>query len=253
VKIFDVWNYNGEPVADARVEYLTEHVDHFVIVEGLHTFTGQRKDRFFFETASFRSNPKVIFVPVFDVVPGGVWANEAHQRNAALRILRVLADDDDLCFCADADELPRVEDFDQMARVADSLGGATLVTQDFYYYNLNWRKPTAWPNAFAARAKTFQHYDIQELRGRIRGGIHSGWHISYAENIENIRRKIASFSHTECDRPEFQTEEHLQACLETGRDLFNRGPGEDCLPDEPQLPPALQAFNARIRAAQGLK
>lgn len=252
MKIFDVFNYNGEPIVDARLEYLEDSVDHFVIVEGLHTFTGARKEDYFFNSAAFRTNPKVVFVPVDDVVPGGAWANEAHQRDAALRVLRVLMQPEDLAFCSDADEIPCKHDFDQMARVAKALGGATLVMQDFYYYNFNWKQKTDWPNAIAALGETLRHYGIQEMRGRIRSGIKSGWHCSYAESAENIRRKIESFSHTECDRPEFKTDEHLHRCLLEGRDLFNRPEG-DLLPVSAEhLPDELRAFNERIRKEQGL-
>lgn len=251
MKVFDVFNYNGEPIVDARIEYLESSVDHFVIVEGLHTFTGSRKPDYYFNRASFKANPKAIFVPVDDVVPGGAWANEAYQRDAALRVLRVLADDRDLCFCSDADEIPRAEDFDQMGRVADALGGATLVLQDFYYYNFDWKKPTDWPNAFAARGKVLRQYSIQDLRGKIRGGVKSGWHCSYAESADNIRRKIESFSHTECNRDECKTDKHLQDCLQNGKDLFLRE-DQHLQRVKETLPPALAGFNERIKKVQGV-
>jgi beta-1,4-mannosyl-glycoprotein beta-1,4-N-acetylglucosaminyltransferase len=246
--VYDVFNYNGEPIVDARIKYLEDAVDHFVVVEGTHTFTGIKKPALYFDSCSFKDHPKVLFVPVTDVVPGGAWANEAHQRNAGKQIFG----DEDLILCSDADEIPNAGMIPDLSTHVNRAGGALLLLQDFYYYNFNWKKRQEWPNAFATTGKVLDTYTIQDFRGRVRHAVKCGWHCSYAETADNIRRKIESFSHTECNRPEFTTDEHLRACLETGKDLFNR-PDEDCTYVEESLPPALEAFNVLIKGLQCVK
>ena len=253
MKVFDVWNYNGEPIATARIEYLQDVVDTFIIVEGTHTFTGKPKGSLYFDTAPFRNHPKVRFVKVADVVPGGAWANEAHQRNAPVGLLLSLMGKDDVAICSDADEIPHAGKMALAAARSAAFGGGCLLEQDFYYYNFNWKNPTPWRNALALRKEAVAQYGIQQLRGRLPVGLHSGWHCSYAESKDNIRRKIESFSHTECDLPQWKTEEHLIRCLEQGEDLFGRKEQGWAAAESSALPEALQRFNQEIRAAQGLQ
>ena len=50
----------------------------------------------------------------------------------------------------------------------------------------------------------------------------AGVHLSYFLSRADLRRKLASFAHRECDLPEHKTDEHLTACFCEGRDLMNR-------------------------------
>jgi len=249
VKVFDVFNYNGEPVADFRTHLLSGVVHEHVVVEGTHTFTGERKP-VLYSHGLRRDITPLHYITTDAVVPGDAWATEAAQRNAPIPYLIEHAGDDDLILCSDADEMINPDDIDAICGAVDALGGAALILQDFYYYNLNWKKPTDWPNAFACRVGMLKRYTIQEMRGRVPIGIKSGWHISYAETRENIRRKIESFAHTECNRPEFKTDEHLDRCLREGLDLFGRTDQHLIAVSDAGLPEPLRDFNHHIRMAQ---
>jgi beta-1,4-mannosyl-glycoprotein beta-1,4-N-acetylglucosaminyltransferase len=255
--IFDVWNYNGDPVADARVELLSPFVDYFVVVEGLHTFTGKRKHDYYFRSAAFRTNPKVIFVPVHDYVNGTAWDNEAYQRDAALRCLRVIADDDALVFCGDADEIPNPGAYGfAHSLVMQHPMHVACPAMRFHYYNFNWEHDHFWTVPFFTNGSTLRQRTIQEIRKEACANApilpDCGWHMSYADSLAGIRRKIESYSHTENDRPEVKTDEWLTSCIREGRDLFGRNLPIRAVPSH-HLPPPLQTFNVRIRAAQGLK
>jgi hypothetical protein len=56
-------------------------------------------------------------------------------------------------------------------------------------------------------------YDIYE---------NGGWHFSYVGNIEFIKNKIGSISHTEYDTPEYKNNERIERAIAEGEDLFGR-------------------------------
>lgn len=246
---YDSWLYNGEPIADARIEYLRGTVDRFIVVEAKQSFSGILKSRLFVEDAPWRNDPDVD-VRVVDLTHTDPWQNETKQRNACLPTMVK----GDVVVCADVDEIPERDVFD----VDLTHCHAALLDQSFFYYNLNWQKKSRWRNAFVSSHVPFnnqgRNYAVQDLRGKLRTGIKSGWHVSYAESPERIAHKIRAFSHQELNRPEFTDEENVRRCLTTGSDLFGRGPGEDCLwaPDLSALPLELVRFNDLICKKQGL-
>ena len=50
----------------------------------------------------------------------------------------------------------------------------------------------------------------------------AGWHFSYVGNIEFIKNKIGSISHTEYDTPEYKNNERIEKAINKGEDLFGR-------------------------------
>lgn len=255
--IYDVWNYNGEPIAQARIDLLAsapgaDGVDRFVVVEGRYTFSGRRKARLFVEDAPFRSRPDVEVVVVEEYVPGGAWANETHQRNAGGEAFgRLSTGSADLGIFSDVDELPGL-DFPETLRRFTGPGNDVLwYGQDFYYYNFGWRKRQPWPpHGFgaaraAARAATTQRLRLYGNKQYVR----SGWHASYFETPERISDKIQSFSHTELNVPHFTDADRVRERIASGRDLFDR-PGEDCVAvpyaDIETLPPAMRTFHDHL-------
>lgn len=248
--IYDIWNYNGEPIADARIQYLAPAIGKFVVVEGLYTFSGKKKDRLFVEDAAFRARPDVEIVVVKDYVPGGAWANETHQRNAGGEAFLKLSQTGDLGIFSDADELPAIDFTDAAKAYFHSGGSALWYEQDFFYYNFGWRKKSPWPpHGFCATRPTVP-LSIQKLRtSGQKAFCRSGWHASYFETPARIADKIRSFSHTELNIPRFTDETMIRARLRDGKDLFDR-PGEDCDSASLILPSVLLEFNARLVAEQ---
>lgn len=239
--IQDMWLYNGEPVAEARINYLAGKVDRFIVIEGRHTFSGQRKDRLYVEDAPWANRPDVD-VFVYEAAPtGDVWAFEHAQRDVGRHLV-----EDGLVIASDVDEIPKWE------AVQRGVGGVWRLDMDFYYYNLSWRKPQRWVEAVLADVEIIRRYGPQALRGRVSQRLNSaGWHLSYFESAENIRRKIESFSHQEFNDESFKAVDHLRECLQSGKDLFRRL-NEDCSEntDLSGIPQELIDFDLTVRTLQ---
>lgn len=253
--IIDCFNYNGEPIAEARIAYLSPVVDLFVVVEGLYTFSGQRKPRLM-ERAPFRKNPKVLSV----LVPGKpprddycgatspAWAAEHYQRDFPRGVvLARCAKPDDLVICSDVDEIPSRDYLQKRAAQDVAEKGPISFGMDFLYYNFGWKKPKPWPpSAFVASPKDLQARSISSFRHADKRVAvpNCGWHCSFFETPEAIKRKIEAFSHQEYNRPEFTDLDHIRACVVGGKDLFGRA-DEDCVPnDRSALPSELLEWEA---------
>ena len=46
--VYDYVIYNGEPIMEFRLKYLNNYVDRFIIVESIYTFSGKKKDEFYY-------------------------------------------------------------------------------------------------------------------------------------------------------------------------------------------------------------
>ncbi|MCS6764619.1 MAG: hypothetical protein MO853_12495 [Candidatus Protistobacter heckmanni] len=107
-RIYDCFPFFNENILLAlRLELMYEHVDHFVIVESTHTFTGQPKKMYFSWEGLERYRDKIIHVIVDDmhIHLDDPVKNETYQRNAILRNLKD-ARPDDLVLISDLDEIP---------------------------------------------------------------------------------------------------------------------------------------------------
>lgn len=133
----------------------------------------------------------------------------------------------------DVDEIPHAN---VLRAIRDAPANA-LPTAPFhlgmrmYYYSFDWLKQQPWDQAFALShdalaALAAAGQTLSDVRtGRVpSAGVvaNAGWHLSYFMTRDDLRRKLASFAHRECDRPECQTDAHLDACFADGRDLFGR-------------------------------
>lgn len=149
--IYDCFLYYDEDMLlEIRLNTLYEHVDRFVVVESLYTFTGRRRDRLHFDIEKFAAfRDKIIYV-VNDAVPTiyqhtfvsgssvvkagetDPWENETIARNAIMRGLN-FAQDDDIILVSDVDEIPRPEALKQFS--PHYL--CTTLYQNFYNFKFN--------------------------------------------------------------------------------------------------------------------
>ena len=63
---------------------------------------------------------------------------------------------------------------------------------------------------------------FRDLRKRISRFTDAGWSFSSFGGIKRIREKIESFCHEEYNKQKYKNENHLQKCIETGSDIFDR-------------------------------
>ena len=149
--IYDCFLYYDEDLLlELRLNTLHAHVDKFVIVESLYTFTGKKRDKLNFDIEKFSAfRDKIIYVvndtpPTFyekefcsnsSVVKAGEtdpWENESIARNSIMKGL-IGANDHDIIIVSDVDEIPRPEALAQFS----SRHICTTLYQNFYNFKFN--------------------------------------------------------------------------------------------------------------------
>jgi hypothetical protein len=101
----------------------------------------------------------------------------------------------------------------------------------------------------------FNNLDFFRMDGMVNwvgAKVKGGYHMSFFLTVDEIRRKIESFSHQEYNKEEFKTDEHIMKCISTGHDLFDRGPVDYEEWDYRQAPLPLQKFHEEIYQKQNV-
>jgi hypothetical protein len=221
--------FNELELLEVRLHELAGVVDTFVLVESAQTFTGLTKPLHFAENrARFDGFPIVsITIPAFPSHLGSAWDREAFSRNVLKEGLMGL----DL---APVDEIPRAACIERIVQEAAGEGSdgrnasgtvcqrlPAVLVQDFFYYYFDCQVPESWKGTRLTRYGSLGSFDaLRRVDGPTIGG--GGWHFSYLGGVERIQNKIAAFSHSELNRPEFTSESHVASCLALGTDLFGR-------------------------------
>ena len=196
-----------------RLNYLAGIVDRFVIVEGTLNFQGEPK-----ELSQFPLGFPITHIQVtLNSHPSHSFENESKQRDAILRGLTGLKDDD-LVLLGDLDEIPRREDI-------RSVDVPTTFLQEYYKYN-SYRvfhkynkEPEEWPGTVILPG--VQLSQPQFVRGqrfynaKIKNG---GWHYSWFGDWEIIQQKLRATSHIDLNTDKNRDRERFYALLERGID-----------------------------------
>ena len=149
--IYDCFLYYDEDMLlELRLNTLHKHVDKFVIVESLYTFTGKKRERLHFDIEKFAAfREQIIYVindrePIIhqqafysnsSLVKAGEtdpWQNESDARNAIMQGLTA-AKDEDIIIVSDVDEIPRPEALAQFSHKHL----CTTLYQPFYNFKFN--------------------------------------------------------------------------------------------------------------------
>jgi len=209
---------------EIRLHELADVVDRFVILECTMTFSGKPKPLEFIKYSGTRFDAfsDRLDVVCLKAVPlGDAWAVETYHRDQLMGPSSFGSDD--IVILSDADEIPCAEWVRKLPELLQShnvIGGH----QDLYWYWLNCRRQDDWVAGTRAtrRNRLEQAHPGQSLRkaGSYDGGW-SGWHFSY---MGDIQKKLASFAHTELDRPPFNNSEHIRDCKRHCKELFGGGP-----------------------------
>lgn len=230
--------FNELDLLKIRLNELNDSVDKFVLVESSKTFSGKNKP-FYFEknkTKFKKFLPKIIHLKISDF--SGVkttklfiekshftfvkknfntWANEFFQRNY---ISKGLSDcrDNDIILISDVDEIPNKNVFKRL----NNLKGIAGFEQDVFYYYLNNHSDQKIIGTRAIRKKFLT--SPQEIRMATNYKVikNAGWHFSFLGGINQIKKKIKSFSHQEYNQKHFMDSAHLLFNINNGLDIFNR-------------------------------
>ena len=199
-KIFDLFLYfNEEDLLLARLRYLWDYVDFFVIVESAHSFTGIKKkytceeilqknipkykekvniyyNDFYINSNDIR-NKKLDFidtssVPLIDYLIenkkhyGGLkehWINDFYQRELLqCALLELIPQDSDLILLSDIDEIPKVETIDALFKSKSNNTTYFQMTECRHYINYISKK--FWIGTVSTSVKEFKSKGVNYIR-----------------------------------------------------------------------------------------
>jgi beta-1,4-mannosyl-glycoprotein beta-1,4-N-acetylglucosaminyltransferase len=244
VRIIDGFTFFNEvDMLEVRLRYLYDVVDHFIIVEADHTFSGKPKPLILediFRTERFSWAKDKVDIRSIRIDTSGLaldvslteydpsadfWKIESVQRNA-IRPLKFY--ENDILLMGDLDEIPnRV----LVSLIQYSPGFQSWVkaepralTQYFYYYNTSCLKDEVWRGTIVVPSAA-QSLSNQQIRDRRYGWSYvndAGWHFSYFMTPEKIAEKIGSFSHQEYNTAHMRDIDRISQALVAKVDLFGR-------------------------------
>lgn len=241
VRVLDVFCYNGEPIVEKRLEYLSKMVDTFVVVEARQTHSGKPKELFIEKHADMFSKYDCEFVTVDQFPPpppsweedtkkwGWVrdpqaWWRELFQRERALPTVRRLAGNrPTVALVCDSDEIPSHDTINFLKKNYNAVCNHPVhIDMAVHYYNWNWKMPgERWHKAFAACTEFLKKpLCLTQIRNAQPVAIveeDAGWHCSYFMDAETIERKLRSFAHTEIDIPK-----NIDEIVKSGKDIAGR-------------------------------
>ncbi len=245
MKIIDAFCFFNElDMLELRLSILDPFVDHFVIVEADHTFSGKPKTSCYeanaprFARFSHKVTHHVARINTdaldFSKRPErfdkstDFWKVEFIQRNAIADALKAFAPDD-LAIASDVDEIPSPA---ALQRIRQSWLARQWVSwiphicrQEEFYYNATNLRDDVCLGSIVTSCKSFQRYTPQKIRDkrkRLPKIANGGYHFSYFMTPELIANKISSFSHQEFNTESYKAHERIEACIEGSTDLFNR-------------------------------
>lgn len=243
--IYDCFTFNDEmDLLEIRLNVLDSVVDKFVLVEATKTFLSKDKALHYKENKErFKQfNDKIIHI-VVDEFPDdkNPWALENSQRNNIIKGLND-CNDDDIVIISDLDEIPRPEAIKEF-----SGNEITSIQMDVYNYFLNTIcvDNNSWTKCKICRYRNIKEpmprwqytysifnikkYNLGTTANKIRLSAtkdviwNGGWHFSFIGGIEEIQRKLASYTHQEYNNENYNTPEKIKGWLSRGEVIFGEG------------------------------
>jgi beta-1,4-mannosyl-glycoprotein beta-1,4-N-acetylglucosaminyltransferase len=219
--------FNELELLELRLMELDHKVDMFVLCESTHTFKGVPKPLHFQENKArfVKWLPKIRWLIHDGGRHSNPWKNEWEQRDF-LEEGVADAKDDDVVMLSDVDEIPHPDS------IPEKPGEVSVFKQRLYYYYVNCFQVQPWPGTLVGSVRNLRpfHYTRRTLfwphvpEGaekvpKFQGPMlkPGGWHFSFLGGAEKIKQKMAAYS-----EDNEVADEHIQHCLETGDDLFDR-------------------------------
>ncbi len=239
MRIFDCFTFFNElDLLEFRLKLLDKQVDYFVIAESNLTHSGQSKP-YNFPEAKERFKPwqhKIIYLQVEQSTEGLVfekqkkynpgsaaWKLENEQRNTLLKAATNM-EETDMVLLSDLDEIPSP----LAIKKAISHSKPVAFSMLFHYYFINCqgaRQDRWWKGCIAATAKQFKEITPQGLRDKrdvFPSLADAGWHFSFLGGIEKIKQKLLATAHTEYNKNEYLSDEHIEEAIAKRKDILKR-------------------------------
>ena len=230
MRIIDNFLFNCEfDLLEIRLQTEYEHVDQFTIVESDHTFTGMYKG-FNLIKQMDRYAPwwdKVKYIQLGKSNHSDPWQVEHASRNQFHSTWNGLTKDD-IVIISDCDELIRPEAINFMKETDYDF---YRLGMPFFCFKLNFLNTvghTPWPSTKAFRGYFQQGNDGMRPLNHVPGGRsvelnNAGWHFSYLGDNEWVKKKLASFSHTEWNIPSVTDNLNVDQLLNDGKCFWQPG------------------------------
>jgi beta-1,4-mannosyl-glycoprotein beta-1,4-N-acetylglucosaminyltransferase len=225
-----------------RLKYLNNYVDKFIIVESIFTFSGKKKDDFYFKINKDIFEPyrkKVLFLPIHNL-PTKIdalyirqnnilyentdsWVNEVYQRDYIQNILDTYTRPF-IIFVCDVDEIPKTELYMNIKNDYNFLHNGAHIQMLFLHYGFKWKKNNCiWKHPFVITDKGCNNFSFNDVRltRTEKTYNNSGWHVSYCFKINDIIRKFESFAHTEYNIDKYKNKDYLLNCIQDGKNILN--------------------------------
>lgn len=225
--------YNELDMLLYRLTILNDVIDHFILVESTRTYIGNPKPLYYNDNKNLfeKFNDKIAHVivddmPIPDISKNEQWLNEVYQRNSIDRGVKYLGlNEKDFIMICDIDEIPDPDILKQIKEQSFDIDIASF-KQDFYYYNLNFKKLEIWILPKLIRYDNYlsmnslpQNIRMFETKTLIEKG---GWHLSYFGDTKFIKNKLENFSHQEFNNDNIKNEENMQFKIDNGLDILDR-------------------------------
>jgi len=246
--ILDNFLYNGEPITYLRLKYLYDYVDKFIIVENLYTYTGKKKDDYYYNInkEQFKKfEDKIIFIPMDEHLPTGEdynriiniinyvryielkdsWIADMYHRDYIQKKIRNLFNNEEfIMFVCDVDEIPKRDFYKYVKNDYHKLDNGVHLEMIYLIYGFNWRRKKLWYQPFVINDKGANMHPFSLLRLTNWNVFYKniGWHISYYSSIKDIVRKLESFAHTEYDTNNNKNEEYIKKCINEGIVIYDK-------------------------------
>lgn len=230
--IYDCFIFNNEiDILKLRLEYLYDHVDHFVLVESNRTLSGLEKPLTFdINRDQFKKyEDKIIYVQAPERADLKTWDYEYFQRNYIMEGLKG-CNNDDIIFISDVDEIVNIP----AILSYKNLKLPSLIEIPMYYYFFNLKADITYKLNIISDYGFLKNKDIGERNNSYHTFIDNyitindvpktGWHFSYlfGFNYEKYQDKIRSFSHQEHNTERNTDPKNIHTNIILGRDLFGR-------------------------------
>ena len=221
--------YDEEMILDFRLNYLSDYVDKFVVVESSYTHSGKKRDLIFDIKKYSKFKDKILYL-ILDEEPKDLFEidgkekfdeknskyilnalkRENFQRNHIIKGLKD-ASSDDMIIISDVDEVPNLEE----NNLNDLKNKIVLFNQKFFYYKFNlklqsfdWYGSKAcikanlispqWLRNIKSKKYPFWRLDTLFSKNKYQNIFflkNGGWHFSNMKTAESIEKKMSTYLH----------------------------------------------------------
>jgi hypothetical protein len=234
--------YNGDLTAPYLVEIAYPFFDEIVIIEARETLSGNKKPKLYYkQNASkfrkFKDKITVLLIEAFPARPAhwepyigmpqeekDSWFREFYQRDLVQVYLSQKHAKYILC-CCDADEIPHPQHLQNLRERYTQFNEPNFLGMMVLYYNADWAvKDAEWTLPFICNDKCTKKLHAIRIGERNAPKIilpNGGWHCTFFFSIDDIIRKLESFSHREVDRACIKDPKYIKDCIQTGKDILS--------------------------------